>query len=389
MNDLEKNNVTIDKDNTDTTEHPRLPLETSGPEASIRPPSYDFWKLAGAEDKAEFVRQIWPDVPGWWLRDNINDSGWKWYETENGGRRLGPVRAWPFPWAPGVMREQDEEKVKQLEGLFSRMGAKSALREWLVSVFPEHHTYVEPFSGSMKVILWKKNRSKIEVVNDADKYLINFWRHIQFFPQELADEINRHPTSEYMFRHWHANIDRMSKFMQAVAFYYMAKMSFNGIIKPTGQAYASSPHATPNPSASVKDFVEHQKRLRGVDIRDSNYKLIIKTCNKPVPGGVFFYLDPPYWKTYFYGTPKEKLEFKWEDHVELSELCKLIDSTGNKFIQTNSCEDDLKALYKDFHVYEREVYYSVSGTVENRKDTKEIIISNFELIEKENQVSMF
>ena len=293
------------------------------------------------------------------------------------------------PELPPLTGSQETEVVKQLEGLVPRMGAKSGLREWLISVFPEHHTYVEPFAGSMKVLLWKKRRSKVEVVNDADKYLINFWRHVQFYPEELAETINKLPTSEFIFRNWHENIAKMHPFMQAVAFYYISKMAFNGIIKPTGQSYSSSPHCSPNPQIDKRDLLDHRDRLKGVDIRCSNYELIIKTCNKPVDGGVFFYLDPPYWKTYFYGTPEEKLDFEWEEQVKLSELCKQIDEGGNKFIQTNSCEDDLKALYKDFHVYEREVYYSVAGDREKRKDTKEIIISNYELMEKKNQVSMF
>jgi len=290
---------------------------------------------------------------------------------------------------PPLTGSQETERVRQLESLVPRMGAKSGMREWLISVFPEHHTYVEPFAGSMKVLLWKKRRSKVEIVNDADKYLINFWRHVQFYPEELAEEINKLPVSEFIFREWHAEIGKMHPFMQAVAFYYIAKMSFNGIIKPTGQSYSSSPHCSPNPQANKRDLLEHRDRLKGVDIRCSNFELMIKTCNKPVDGGVFFYLDPPYWKTYFYGTPEEKLEFEWEDQVKLSELCKQIDEQGNKFVQTNSCHDDLKALYKDFHVYEREVYYSVAGDGEKRKDTKEIVISNYELMEKKNQVSMF
>jgi len=290
---------------------------------------------------------------------------------------------------PDVIDTHEDDSVRQLEGLIPRMGAKSGLRDWLISVFPDHHTYVEPFAGSMKVLLWKKKRSRVEVVNDADKYLINFWRHVQYSAEELEDVLNQLPTSEFLFREWHKRISEMTPLMQAVAFYYIAKMSFNGIIKPTGQAYSSSPHCSPNPAINKKDLLEHRDRLKGVDIRCSNFELIIKTCNKPVPGGVFFYLDPPYWKTYFYGTPDEKLNFEWEQQERLAELCKEIDEEGNRFIQTNSCHDDIKALYKDFHIYEREVYYSVAGSKEKRKDTKEVVISNYPLIEQTNQVSLF
>ena len=355
-------------------------------------PKIDYWSTPEHEgERVKFISEVWPLAPSWYLRSIVgNDDGrMSHYRDKNGRMIYGPYKIWPYPWAPGVMEEQPEEKVKQLKGLFARMGAKSVLRDWLVERLPQDHTYVEPFCGSMKVLLWKKKRSKIEIVNDADRFLINFWRNVSFFPNELAEAVNSMPTSEYLFRKFDKEIQKMGSFMQAVAFYYLARLSFNGIIRDGNSVYAGSPFTMPSHSCSKTDFMEVRDRLRGVDIRSTSFEKIIKTSNKSVDGGVFFYLDPPYWKTTGYMTATEKLKFGWDEHKKLHELCVEIDKTGNKFLQTNSNEEDLKELYSDFYLYDKEVYYSVSGNSESRKETKELIITNFELLENKKQVGLF
>jgi hypothetical protein len=68
------------------------------------------------------------------------------------------------------------------------------------------HHYVEPFAGSMAVLLGRPhpiNRHyHSETVNDADGLLVNAWRSIQLSPRETADHASW-PTSEadLMARH--------------------------------------------------------------------------------------------------------------------------------------------------------------------------------------------
>ncbi|MDE6912483.1 MAG: DNA adenine methylase, partial [Lachnospiraceae bacterium] len=46
-------------------------------------------------------------------------------------------------------------------------GSKWSLADWIISFFPEHHSYLEPFFGS-GAVLFNKTRSDIETVNDLD-----------------------------------------------------------------------------------------------------------------------------------------------------------------------------------------------------------------------------
>ena len=274
-----------------------------------------------------------------------------------------------------------------VESLLARMGAKSELRDWLVSLFPAHTTYVEPFGGSFKVLLWKPTRSKIEIINDYDCDLVHFFRYVVFNPEVLVDAINDMPCHEALNMAFREELGakRLSGLERAVAFWFGNQSSFNG----TGGSYASSPHAKLNLRISKEDVLKVADRLRGVDIRSRSYKDVIEQANKKVPGGVFFYLDPPYHETAGYERFDGQSSFGWTDQANLANYCREIDKMGNRFIQTNSAHKDLDELYKGFHITRREVYYSITAKAEARKATGEYIISNFPLVEKKKQGSLF
>lgn len=64
-------------------------------------------------------------------------------------------------------------------------GAKGTLADRIVATFPEHSGYVEPFAGSLAVLL-AKTPTKLEVVNDLDRDLMTFWRVLREQPEALV-----------------------------------------------------------------------------------------------------------------------------------------------------------------------------------------------------------
>lgn len=64
-------------------------------------------------------------------------------------------------------------------------GSKQRIAQRIVSLFPPHSTYVEPFAGSLSVLL-AKPPARIEVVSDLDEALVTFWRVLRDRPHELA-----------------------------------------------------------------------------------------------------------------------------------------------------------------------------------------------------------
>src|SRR5206468_7641750 len=67
---------------------------------------------------------------------------------------------------------------------FKWVGGKSRLRKHIIDMLPAHTCYVEPFAGAAWV-LFGKPPSDVEILNDIDQELVNFFRVVKYKPHEL------------------------------------------------------------------------------------------------------------------------------------------------------------------------------------------------------------
>jgi site-specific DNA-adenine methylase len=82
-----------------------------------------------------------------------------------------------------------------LRAPFPWFGGKSRAASLIWRGFGDVANYVEPFAGSLAVLLSRPHAPRIETVNDRDAYLANFWRSITNAPDEVAQWCN-HPVNE-------------------------------------------------------------------------------------------------------------------------------------------------------------------------------------------------
>src|SRR5438552_4674528 len=78
--------------------------------------------------------------------------------------------------------ESDQNRIKEPEMLnspFKWVGGKSRLRKAIIDLLPPHTCYVEPFAGAAWV-LFGKPPSDVEVLNDIDQELVNFFRVVKY-----------------------------------------------------------------------------------------------------------------------------------------------------------------------------------------------------------------
>lgn len=73
-----------------------------------------------------------------------------------------------------------------LKAPFPWFGGKSRAAHLVWEAFGDLPNFVEPFAGSLAVLLARPTAPRIETVNDKDAFLANFWRGIQISPEDVA-----------------------------------------------------------------------------------------------------------------------------------------------------------------------------------------------------------
>jgi len=78
-------------------------------------------------------------------------------------------------------------------------GSKQTIAAQIIALFPEHGHYVEPFAGSLSILL-AKAPARMETVNDLDGDLMTFWRVLRDREADLMRvcELTPHSRTEYL-----------------------------------------------------------------------------------------------------------------------------------------------------------------------------------------------
>lgn len=88
--------------------------------------------------------------------------------------------------------------IAQLVAPFQYFGGKRKVVRDVWARFGDVRRYIEPFFGSGAVLLgapWDDNSNRYEVVNDADAFVVNFWRAVRAQPDHVA-ELMDSPVNE-------------------------------------------------------------------------------------------------------------------------------------------------------------------------------------------------
>ena len=76
--------------------------------------------------------------------------------------------------------------IGRLQAPFPWFGGKSRVAPIVWDRFGNVPNYVEPFAGSLAVLLGRPHAPKVETVNDLDGFICNFWRAIAHDPAKVA-----------------------------------------------------------------------------------------------------------------------------------------------------------------------------------------------------------
>lgn len=183
---------------------------------------------------------------------------------------------------------------------FPYIGGKSKLVGWILDHLPAHTTYVEPFGGSAAVLL-NKPRSSVEIYNDADGDVVNFFDVARRRPDELREWCKRTPFSEELHNRWVEQFyqeDRPDdELARAGRWLFLRYSQFAGkVASPSGfkrecPADGKGAREARNWS-NVPDRIDRvADRFSGVSVVNEDYQAVIDRYDSPE---TLFYVDPPY-----------------------------------------------------------------------------------------------
>lgn len=117
-----------------------------------------------------------------------------------------------------------------MKASFPWFGGKSQIAPMVWERFGRLTNYVEPFAGSMAMLLDNPHPATTETVNDADCWLSNFWRAVKLSPNDVAkfadypvSELDLHARGDWLFYGNH--VDEFRENMRSNHEFYDAKMA--------------------------------------------------------------------------------------------------------------------------------------------------------------------
>ncbi len=197
-------------------------------------------------------------------------------------------------------------------------GAKWKLAEWIISFFPPHTTYLEPFFGS-GAVFFNKPPSQKEIINDLDDNVANLFRVIREKPAELAALIEATPwaRTEYLnsYEKTGESVEDARRFLVRAWQAFGSRLGHR-----SGWCHSGAKGAThlTRWKRLPKNLFLASERLLMAEIENRPAVQLVQEYSHP---GVLIYADPPYlWETRSDRQGGRKMyfcEMTDADHIEL------------------------------------------------------------------------
>ena len=231
---------------------------------------------------------------------------------------------------------------------FPYYGGKNLQLSWLLELLPYSTRYVEPFGGSAAVLL-NREPSKVEVYNDLNGGVVNFFRVLREKPVELSELLKLTPYSRGEFTDCRDREPTTEPLEQARRWFVLMRQSFMS----NRRNWATSLTIRNGWSQMLSRWANGILALEQVATRFLN---VIIECRPAIEvislydsEETFQYLDPPYLPETRVTKKQYECEMSYEEHVVLLDQ---IQSSDSKIAISGYSSDLYNEALKDWFRYE-------------------------------------
>jgi DNA adenine methylase len=262
------------------------------------------------------------------------------------------------------------------------------IRKYYKEIRPKK--YIEPFFGGGSVYfdiiktfgIDYKNRS---IINDVNTDLIEMYRNIKSFPQEIIFNCKELEKDYYKYNYYYIRdrfngidreknaVERYEGIIRSSALILLNRTCFNGLYRINGKGLFNVPKGSyKNPRiVDEENLYKLSSLLPNIEnIRNTEFDKI-----EEVEGGDLVYFDPPYHPlnetssfTSYSGL------FGRKEQIRLRDYYKELNEKGVYVILSNSSSPFIKEIYDEFNIVEVYCSRSISSKSNKRGRIPEFLV---------------
>lgn len=252
------------------------------------------------------------------------------------------------------------------------VGGKRSILDELTKRMPQNYgTYREVFVGGGA--LFFEVQPARAYLSDINFHLMLTYRAIRDDVDKLITLLQNHQqkhSEEYFYAARDMMCSEVDTTKIAALFIYLNKTCFNGLYRVNKSGQFNVPKGSyKNPIIFEEDVLRNDsKLLHVVELFQHPFFQI------PVVREDFYYLDPPYHKTY---SQYDGSGFGDDEHRRLALFCKELHEAKAYFMLSNSDTPFIRSLYARFQIDQVSSSRSVSCKGDQRGKENELIIRNY------------
>lgn len=253
---------------------------------------------------------------------------------------------------------------------FPYPGGKTPYWKDIIRYFPDHKRYVEVFGGGAAVLL-NKPESYIEVYNDRDSDVVQFFRVVRERRADLEDWLRCTPFSRELHSEWTKDFfdgERPDDPVErAGRWFFLRYTQYGGKLNgPSGFKASGKRNEALSYRGGIEALDEVVERLQEVTIECEDFQDVIERYDRE---NTLFYCDPPY-----VGPGDEIYNTEFE-HERLANT--LAECEGDWIVSYDEIPEPLEEASETIRSFGAS--YSLHYTVdEGRRAAEELLAMNFD-----------
>ena len=261
----------------------------------------------------------------------------------------------------------------------SYYGGKQQLAGTILGLIPPHRLYCEPFLGGAAVF-FAKEPSKVEIINDWNGEIINFYEVLQrdfaALEKEVAISLHSrkfHRQAEVIY----SNPEMFDRVKRAWAVWVLANGSYG--CKLDGSFGYDRTGGTSKKLANKREgfTIDYAIRLQKVQIECCDALRVIRSRDVP---DAFFYCDPPY-------VGADQGHYDGYTQEDFDALLGLLASVKGKFLLSSYRNKSLREFTERYGWYTLAFKMPLSMThrLKNQRTKVEVLTANYPIEVKPEQ----